>query len=166
MLSGATVKTGVTYKDFIRDTADIFGKVIYTGMIDEYFGFSLGRLQYRTVRFETEIIDTDNYQGNAVINYTESTVPYTRVIEHKHFEFTESDKTVVSREYSSEWKPGAEPYYPVNDEKNNALYAEYNKLAEKERNVLFGGRLGRYKYFDMDKTVIEALALAKAELNS
>ncbi|HCH74471.1 MAG TPA: UDP-galactopyranose mutase [Clostridiales bacterium] len=166
MLAGTPVKTGVTYKDFIQSTEDTFDKIVYTGMIDEYFGFSLGRLQYRTVRFETEVMDTDNYQGNAVVNYTEKSVPFTRVIEHKHFEFQKSEKTVVSREYSSEWKPGAEPYYPVNDEKNNALYAEYLKLAEKEKNVLFGGRLGRYKYFDMDKTVAEALNLAKAELQN
>lgn len=132
-------------------------KIIFTGMIDEYFGYQLGALEYRSVRFETEVLDCENYQGNAVVNYTEREVPYTRIIEHKHFEFGKQEKTVISREYSSEWSVGMEPYYPVNDEKNNALFEEYKKLAEKEENVIFGGRLGDYKYYDMDKVVAAAL---------
>ena len=126
-------------------------------MIDEYFDYKLGALEYRSVRFETEVLDCENYQGNAVVNYTDREVPYTRVIEHKHFEFGTQEKTVISREYSSEWSVGMEPYYPVNDEKNNALFAEYRKLAEKEENVIFGGRLGGYKYYDMDKVIAAAL---------
>ena len=133
------------------------GTEVRTGMIDEYFGYQLGALEYRSVRFETEVLDCENYQGNAVVNYTEREVPYTRIIEHKHFEFGKQEKTVISREYSSEWSVGMEPYYPVNDEKNNALFEEYKKLAEKEENVIFGGRLGDYKYYDMDKVVAAAL---------
>ena len=135
----------------------IVEKMLFTGMIDEYFGYQLGALEYRSVRFETEVLDCENYQGNAVVNYTEREVPYTRIIEHKHFEFGKQEKTVISREYSSEWSVGMEPYYPVNDEKNNALFEEYKKLAEKEENVIFGGRLGDYKYYDMDKVVAAAL---------
>ena len=125
--------------------------------MDAYFGYKLGALQYRSVRFETETLDTDNYQGNAVVNYTDAETPYTRIIEHKHFEFGTQPKTVISREYSAEWKPGDEPYYPVNDEKNGALYAEYKKLADAEPGVIFGGRLGEYKYYDMDKVIEAAL---------
>ena len=132
-------------------------KVVYTGAIDEYFEYCFGKLEYRTVRFETEVLDTDNYQGVAVVNYTDRETPYTRVIEHKHFEFGRQEKTVISREYSSEWSVGMEPYYPVNDEKNTALYQAYRELAEKEENVIFGGRLGDYKYYDMDKVVAAAL---------
>lgn len=124
-------------------------------MIDEFYDFKLGHLQYRTVRFETEVLDCPNYQGNAVINYTEREVPYTRIIEHKHFEFGKQEKTVISREYSEEWQPGMEPYYPVNDAKNTALFEQYKQLAAQESKVIFGGRLGNYKYYDMDK-VIEA----------
>ena len=126
-------------------------------MIDEYFGYQLGALEYRSVRFETEVLDCENYQGNAVVNYTEKEVPYTRIIEHKHFEFGKQEKTVISREYSSEWQVGMEPYYPVNDAKNSELYAKYKKLAETEENVIFGGRLGSYQYYDMDKVVGAAL---------
>src|SRR5699024_7670595 len=147
--------------DFFRlreEEPDIAEKIIFTGQIDEYFGYKLGALEYRSVRFETEVLDCENYQGNAVVNYTDRDVPYTRIIEHKHFEFGTQEKTVISREYSSEWSVGMEPYYPVNDEKNNALFAEYKKLAEKEENVIFGGRLGDYKYYDMDKVVAAALA--------
>ena len=133
-------------------------------MIDEYFGFRLGHLEYRTVRFETEVLDEENYQGNAVVNYTEREVPYTRIIEHKHFEYGKQPKTVISREYSSEWKPGIEPYYPINDEKNGSLFAQYKELADKEENVIFGGRLGNYKYYDMDKVIEAALECAKEEL--
>ena len=140
-------------------------KTLYTGSIDAYFGYRLGPLQYRSVRFETEILDTDNYQGNAVVNYTRREVPYTRIIEHKHFEFGKKEKTVISREYPSEWHMGQEPYYPVNDAENNALFAKYQALAAEEKNVLFGGRLGEYKYYDMDKVIASALKLARVELN-
>lgn len=124
---------------------------------------SLGPLEYRSVRFETEKLDMENYQGNAVVNYTEREVPYTRIIEHKHFEFGKQPTTIISREYSSEWKPGVEPYYPVNNEKNNALYEKYAELAAKEGNVIFGGRLGQYKYYDMDKVLMAALECVKEE---
>ena len=123
-----------------------------------------GALEYRSVRFETEVLDTDNYQGNAVVNYTEREVPYTRIIEHKHFEFGTQEKTVISREYSSEWKKGMEPYYPVNNEQNNKLFAQYRELADQETNVIFGGRLGNYKYYDMDKVIEAALEVSEKEL--
>lgn len=143
-------------------------KLVYTGQIDEYFGFKLGHLNFRTVRFETEVIDKPNYQGNAVVNYTDREVPYTRVIEHKHFEMFgqqvyDCPKTVVSREYSTEWKPGMEPYYPVNDERNNALANDYRALAEKEENVIFGGRLAEYKYYDMAPVIESAIRAFHAE---
>ena len=159
MLGGVEVRLDTDYFDFIRENPGIAEKTVYTGMIDEFFGYRLGVLQYRSVRFETEVLDTDNYQGNAVVNYTEREVPYTRIIEHKHFEFGKQEKTVVSREYSSEWKPGVEPYYPINDEKNGALYEEYRKLAETVPDVIFGGRLGEYRYYDMDKVIASALEL-------
>ena len=164
MLEGAEVRLGADYFDLIREQPDIAEKTVYTGMIDEFFGYRLGVLQYRSVRFETEVIDTDNYQGNAVVNYTEREIPYTRIIEHKHFEFGQQEKTVISREYSSEWKPGVDPYYPINDEKNGALYEQYRQLAQSVPNVIFGGRLGEYKYYDMDKVIASALELAKREL--
>ena len=157
MLEGTEVRTGIDFFEFRKENPEIAEKIIFTGMIDEYFGYQLGALEYRSVRFETEVLDCENYQGNAVVNYTEREVPYTRIIEHKHFEFGKQEKTVISREYSSEWGVGMEPYYPVNDEKNNALFEEYKKLAEKEENVIFGGRLGDYKYYDMDKVVAAAL---------
>lgn len=141
----------------------LFDKILFTGQIDQYYDYQFGPLEYRSVRFETEELDTDNYQGNAVVNYTAREVPYTRIIEHKHFEFGKQPKTIISREYSSEWKPGAEPYYPVNNEKNNALYQRYAELASKEDDVLFGGRLGLYKYYDMDKDIMAALKLAEEE---
>ena len=155
MLEGAEVRTNTDY--FRKENPDIADKTIFTGMIDEYYGYRLGALEYRSVRFETEVLDCDNYQGNAVVNYTEKEIPYTRIIEHKHFEFGTQEKTVISREYSSEWKVGMEPYYPVNDERNSRLYAEYRKLADAENNVIFGGRLGSYRYYDMDKVVEAAL---------
>ena len=161
ILDGIEVKLGVDYlesRDEYRDMADT---VIYTGPVDEYFDYCYGPLEYRTVRFETEVLDKVNYQGNAVINYTEYEVPYTRIIEHKHFEFdTKSPKTVISKEYSTTWKLGDEPYYPVNNDKNNELYNKYKKLAD-GTNVIFGGRLGLYKYYDMDDTIIAALELLK-----
>lgn len=164
MLEGIEVRTGTDYFDFIRDNKDIAAKTVFTGMIDEYYGYCYGPLQYRSVRFETEVLDCENYQGNAVVNYTDREVPYTRIIEHKHFEFGKQPKTVISREYSSEWKQGMEPYYPVNNEENNALYQKYRELADKESDVIFGGRLGQYKYYDMDKVIAAALECAGKEL--
>ena len=164
MLGDTQVQLGVDYladKDKWDACAD---KVIYTGSIDAYFGHSLGALEYRSVRFETEVLDMPNYQGNAAVNYTDAETPYTRIIEHKWFEFGTQPKTVISREYSSEWQLGEEPYYPVNDEKNNALYLEYKALADKEVKVVFGGRLGEYKYYDMDAVIASALEYAKREL--
>lgn len=164
MLKGVEVKVATDYFEFIKENKDIAKKTLFTGMIDEYYQYALGVLEYRTVRFETEILNLKNYQGNAVVNYTDGEVPYTRIIEHKHFEFGKQQKTVISKEYSMEWKQGMEPYYPVNNEKNNFLYEEYKRLASKEKNVIFGGRLGSYRYYDMDKVVEQALKLAEAEL--
>ncbi len=164
LLQGSDVLLDTDYFDFVKENPGIAQKTIYTGMIDEFFGYSLGVLKYRSVRFETQVLDTDNFQGNAVVNYTDAEVPYTRVIEHKHFEFGTQEKTVVSREYSSEWERGGEPYYPVNDEENNALYRAYRKLADERKDVIFGGRLGEYKYYDMDKVIASALALCREEL--
>ncbi len=159
MLAGAEVRLNTSYKDLIGDgsVTDVANMVIYTGMIDEYFDYCYGPLEYRSLRFETERLAVDNFQGNAVVNYTEASVPYTRIIEHKHFEFGQQDFTIISREYSSEWKIGIEPYYPINDKKNAALYQRYLALAKKEANVVFGGRLGAYQYYDMDKVVEAAL---------
>lgn len=164
LLVNSDVLLNTVYKEFIRENPDIAEKTIYTGMIDEFFDYRLGALQYRSVRFETEILDMENYQGNAVVNYTQREIPFTRIIEHKHFEYGRQEKTVISREYSSEWKKGDEPYYPVNDEKNSRLYEEYKKLAEKKSNIIFGGRLGMYKYFDMDKVIRAALDVCADEL--
>ncbi|MBO5537264.1 MAG: UDP-galactopyranose mutase [Clostridia bacterium] len=151
------VKLNTEFADY-RKTHDLSGcRVIYTGCIDEYFGYALGTLQYRSVRFETEELPVENYQGHAVVNYTERSVPYTRIIEHKHFEFGTQPTTVISREYSQEWSIGLEPYYPVNDARNQALLRDYEQLAEKEKNVSFGGRLGKYQYYDMDKVIQAAL---------
>ncbi len=157
MLEGIEVRLGVNYLKDKAELDKLAGRVIYTGPIDAYFDYSLGALQYRSVRFETEVLDMPNYQGNAVVNYTDAETPYTRVIEHKHFEFGDQPKTVISREYSAEWKPGDEPYYPVNDEANNTLYARYKAMADAEPHVVFGGRLGEYKYYDMDKVIESAL---------
>ena len=140
-----------------------YDRILFTGQIDEYFDSKFGPLEYRSVRFETEKLDCENYQGNAVVNYTEREVPYTRIIEHKHFEFGKQPTTIISREYSSEWKPGVEPYYPVNNDKNNALYEQYAQLAKEEGNVIFGGRLGQYKYYDMDKVLMAALECVEEE---
>lgn len=164
MLDGIEVRLETDYFDFIKENPDIADITLFTGMIDEYYGYQLGALEYRTVRFETEVLDCENYQGNAVVNYTEREVPYTRIIEHKHFEFGKQPKTVISREYSSEWKPGIEPYYPINNEENNSLFAKYRELADKEEKVIFGGRLGNYKYYDMDKVIEAALNLVKEQL--
>ncbi len=164
MLEGIEVRLKTDYFDFIKENPDVAEIILFTGMIDEYYGYQLGALEYRTVRFETEVLDCENYQGNAVVNYTEREVPYTRIIEHKHFEFGKQPKTVISREYSSEWKPGIEPYYPINNEENNNLFAKYRELADKEEKVIFGGRLGNYKYYDMDKVIEAALELVREQL--
>lgn len=169
LLDDIDVMLDTDYFEYRKEHPDMFDKTIYTGMIDEYFDFCYGHLEYRTVRFETERLKEENYQGNAVVNYTEREVPYTRIIEHKHFE-PEAEKenpkdfTIISKEYSAEWKPGIEPYYPVNDAKNNELYEKYRLLAEKEEKTIFGGRLGQYKYYDMDKVIEEALHVAASEL--
>lgn len=167
MLDGIEVKTGVDYLENKDEWDAQAERVIYTGAIDAYFNYSLGNLEYRSVRFETELLDIPNFQGNAAVNYTDRETPWTRIIEHKWFEFGKDEngndlpKTVISREYSSEWKLGDEPYYPVNDEKNGQLYAQYKDLADMEQKVIFGGRLGEYKYYDMDQVI--AVALEKAE---
>ena len=163
MLAGSDVKTDTDYFEFIKENPDIAEKTVFTGQIDEFFGYRYGALGYRSVRFENEILDTDNYQGNAVVNYTDREVPYTRIIEHKHFEFGKQEKTVISREYSAEWQPGIEPYYPINDEANNALYEKYKALAATRPDVIFGGRLGQYKYYDMDKVIAAALSAVDDE---
>ena len=157
MLQGADVRLNCNYLVNKAELDALAEIVFYTGQIDAYFDYRLGELEYRSVRFETEVLDTDNYQGNAVVNYTDRETPYTRIIEHKHFEFGKQSKTIISREYSASWKRGNEPYYPVNNDKNNALYQEYRKLADAKPKVIFGGRLGEYKYYDMDKVIAAAL---------
>lgn len=177
MLEGIEVKCKVSYQDFAteKETSDgvtiedingnTYGKVVYTGMPDEYFDFCLGHLEYRSLRFETELLeDCDNYQGNAVVNYTEREIPYTRIIEHKHFEFGTQKDTVITREYPAEWKPGEEPYYPVNNARNDELFEKYQELMKEKKHILFGGRLGQYKYFDMDKVIAAALSAAATEI--
>lgn len=171
MLEGIEVRTGVDFKEFAASNPDIADRVVYTGPIDEYFDFKLGNLEWRTVRFETELLEgVENWQGNSVVNYTSHDVEFTRIIEHKHFEFGKDANgnplpdTVISREYSFTWQPGDEPYYPLNDERNTKLYAQYAKLAEAEENVVFAGRLGAYKYYDMAPCIAAALDLAKTEL--
>lgn len=157
MLEGVEVRLNTDFFDLVKAEPNIAKTIVYTGCIDEYFGYKLGYLNYRSVRFETEELPMEDFQGNAVVNYTEREVPYTRIIEHKHFEFGKQPTTVISREYSAEWKPGMEPYYPVNDEENGELYGKYKALADAEGNVIFGGRLGQYKYYDMDKVIRAAL---------
>lgn len=164
LLEGVETKTNVDFFDNRAYWESVAEKIVFTGKIDEFYQFQFGKLEYRTVRFDEEIHDTPNYQGNAVVNYTESEIPYTRVIEHKHFEMfgaeiNECSKTVISKEYSTEWKEGMEPYYPVNDEKNNQLYLKYKELADKETNVIFGGRLAEYKYYDMAPIIEKVLEL-------
>ena len=165
LLEGADVLLNTDYKEYIKQNPDSAGKTIYTGMIDEYFNYSEGMLEYRSVRFETEKLDMENYQGNAVVNYTEREVPFTRIIEHKHFEFGKQPVTIISREYPCEWGPGIEPYYPINNEKNDAIYRKYAELASAQNGVIFGGRLGEYKYYDMDKVIVSALNLASREFS-
>ncbi len=164
MLSGIEVRLGVDYLENKAELDKLANKVIYTGAIDAYFGYKLGALEYRSVRFETETLDMPNFQGNAAVNFTDAKTPYTRIIEHKWFEPADQPKTVISREYSSEWSVGDEPYYPVNDEKNSSLYLEYKRLAKAEPNIIFGGRLGEYKYYDMDAVIESALKMSKKEL--
>lgn len=170
MLQGIEVKLGVDYLQNRAELDAMADKIVYTGAIDAYFNYQLGYLEYRSVCFENEVLDQPNFQGNAAVNYTDRETPWTRIIEHKWFEFGKDEsgndlpKTVISREYSSEWEPGDEPYYPVNDEKNGELYLRYRKLAEREKKVIFGGRLGEYKYFDMDQVIASALNRADIEL--
>ncbi|GMO28056.1 MAG: UDP-galactopyranose mutase [Termitinemataceae bacterium] len=163
MMRGIAVELNADYFAFIRKNPRIARKTLYTGGIDEFFAYQAGELEYRSLRFETETLGTDNWQGNAVVNYTERDVPYTRIIEHKHFEFGTQSRTVITREYPAEWKPGLEPYYPVNDDRNNALYKKYAALAAERQDVIFGGRLGQYQYFDMDKVIESALSAAAEE---
>ena len=164
MLEGVEVRTGIEYKDLIAEQPDIADRVIYCGPIDSFYDYSLGQLEYRSLRFETEVLGEADHQGVAVMNYNEREVPYTRVIEHKHFEFGTQPKTVVTREYPADWKPGDEPYYPINDERNTALYEQYRELADREGKVVFAGRLGGYKYYDMDKAIAAAFDVVRAEL--
>lgn len=170
MLGDVEVRLDTDYFEHKEELDQLADKVVYTGAVDAYFDYKLGELEYRSVRFETEVLDKPNFQGNAAVNYTDAQTPWTRIIEHKWFEFGKDDegndipKTVISREYSSEWKPGDEPYYPVNDEKNGKLYEEYKKLADREENVIFGGRLGEYKYYDMDAVIAAALEMCEKEL--
>lgn len=171
MFNGCEVKVGIDYLENKDYFDSITNKVLYTGAIDAYFNYKLGTLEYRSVRFENEVLDLPNFQGNAAVNYTDRETPWTRIIEHKWFEFgrdengKELPKTIISREYSSEWKLGDEPYYPVNDEKNDRLYQNYKRLAEQEKNVIFGGRLGEYKYYNMDEVIAAALKLADEEFS-
>ena len=170
LLDGIEVRLGVDYLENKTEYDAMAEKIVYTGAIDAYFDYKLGNLEYRSIGFENEVLDQPNFQGNAAVNYTDRETPWTRIIEHKWFEFGKDEdgndipKTIISREYSSEWKPGDEPYYPVNDEKNSKLYSQYKELAEKEDKVIFGGRLGEYKYYDMDAVIDAALAMAEKEL--
>lgn len=164
MLECIDVKLNYDFFEHRKELEEIADKIVFTGMIDQYYDYCYGELEYRSLRFEEEILDTDNYQGNAVVNYNEYEVPYTRIIEHKHFEYGTQPKTVITKEYPATWHKGDEPYYPMNDEKNNALYEKYKALADKENKVIFGGRLGMYKYFDMHHVIAEALKCVKNEI--
>ena len=166
MLDGIEVKLNCDFFEYRNELENIAEKIIFTGPIDKYYNYIFGELEYRSLKFETEIIEEENYQGNAVVNYTEYEVPYTRIIEHKHFEYGTQPKTVVTREYPDIWNKEKEPYYPINNEENNTLYEKYKKLAEKDSKIIFGGRLGQYKYYDMDKVILEALNLSSKELDS
>ncbi|MDD3339084.1 MAG: UDP-galactopyranose mutase [Lachnospiraceae bacterium] len=165
MLEGVEVQLDTDYFEFIKTHEGIAPKTIFTGMVDEFYDYKLGILEYRSLRFEEEKLDEENYQGNSVVNYTEREVPYTRIIEHKHFEFGKQPTTVITKEYPSEWKQGDEPYYPINNERNNTLFEQYKEMADKEGSVIFGGRLGGYKYYDMDKVIAAALEMTEAVLN-
>ncbi len=166
MLYGIDIKLNYDYFEHKDELYNVAEKIVFTGPIDQYYDYCFGELQYRSVRFETEVLDTDNYQGNAVVNYTEYEVPYTRIIEHKHFEYGNQPKTVISREYSDTWNKDKEPYYPINNDRNNKLYLKYKELADKDKKVIFGGRLGQYKYYDMHKVIEEALNTVKKVLNN
>ncbi len=163
LFDGAEIRTNTDFFEQREELMALADKCLFTGMIDEYFNYSLGKLQYRSLRFETELLDEKNFQGVAVMNFSEREIPYTRIIEHKHFEFGKQDKTVITKEYPKEWQEGDEPYYPVNDERNNTLYSRYEELAKNESNVIFGGRLGLYKYYDMDKCIEAALNICDKE---
>ena len=165
LLEGSEVMLNTDYFTFIKENPGIAEKTVFTGMLDEFFGYSLGHLEWRSLRFETEELDIDNFQGNAVVNYTSRDVPWTRIIEHKHFEFGSQPTTVITREYPMEWEPGVEPYYPINDEKNEILASKYRELAGNCNNIIFGGRLGEYRYYDMDKAIAAALDLVKREFD-
>jgi UDP-galactopyranose mutase len=163
LLDGIETQCNIDFfsnKEYFENIAD---KIVFTGKIDEFYNYRFGKLEYRTVQFETEVLDCENYQGNAVVNYTEREIPYTRIIEHKHFEFGTQPKTIISKEYSSEWAAGSEPFYPVNDERNNSLYQQYKDLADNEKRIIFGGRLAEYKYYDMDKIIEQVLNIKKYE---
>ena len=166
LFQGCDIRLNTDYNECRTELESLAKKIIYTGTIDSYFDYSYGPLEYRSLQFETDVVDTENYQGVAVVNYTDRETPYTRIIEHKHFEFGTQPKTVISKEYPSEWTKELEPYYPINDEKNQKLYNSYLQLSEQEENVVFGGRLGEYKYYDMQDTIISALALAEQELKN
>lgn len=164
MLAEIEVKLNYDFFDHRQELESIADKIVFTGMIDEYYDYKFGELEYRSLRFETEVLDEENFQGNAVVNYTEYEVPYTRIIEHKHFEYGIQSKTIITKEYPADWHKGDEPYYAMNNDKNNSLYAKYKALADNEGKVIFGGRLGMYKYFDMDDTIAAALECVKKEL--
>ncbi len=164
LFEGCDIETGVDYLDRKEYYDGLGEKVIYTGTIDAYYGYRFGKLEYRSLKFETQVVDTDNFQGVAVVNYTDRETPYTRIIEHKHFEFGNQPRSVITREYPVSWSEGMEPYYPVNDEKNQELFKKYTALAENEEHVIFGGRLGEYKYYDMDKVIESAMKTAEIEL--
>lgn len=165
MLEGIDIRLNCNYFSNRKELETIANKIVFTGMIDQYYDYCFGELEYRSLRFETEVLEMENYQGNAVVNYNEYEIPYTRIIEHKHFEYGETRKTVITREYPATWKIGDEPYYPMNDEKNNYLYEKYKALADKENKVIFGGRLGMYKYYDMYHIISEALDMVGKEFN-
>ena len=164
MLDGVEVRLNYDYFDHKEELKDIAEKIIFTGPIDKFYDYRFGELEYRSLRFETEVLNTSNYQGNAVVNYTEYEIPYTRIIEHKHFDYVDTDKTIITREYPDKWDKDKEPYYTINDERNTNLYNKYKELSEKDNKVIFGGRLGQYKYFDMDKVIAEALKCVEKEL--
>ena len=174
MLEGIEVKLNCDFFENRKELENIAEKIIFTGPIDKFYDYKFGELEYRSLRFETEVLDKENYQGNAVVNYTEYEIPFTRIIEHKHFEYGPSlgklaegeakEKTIVTREYPDTWNREKEPYYPINNDKNNELYAKYKEYSQNDKNVIFGGRLGQYKYYDMDKVIAEALKCVKEEL--
>ena len=164
MLDGIDVRLNCDYFKNKEELDGLANKILFTGMIDQFYDYKFGTLEYRSLKFETEVLDEENYQGNAVVNYTEYEIPYTRIIEHKHFEYGTQTKTVITREYPANWSKGDEPYYPMNDDKNNALYGKYEQLAKQESNIIFGGRLGQYKYYDMHNVIAEALKCVAKEL--